>query len=93
MRKILIVSVGSQRFIFRNIINWVNENERYKQYTLGVYMAKKMEETRFRDLSICLWKNYLYCHCGDCQHQIVFTDFRHLKKFRISSSLTFEFPG
>lgn len=38
--------------------------------------AKRMERVRFRDLNICLGKQYLFVHQGSCEHVFVFTEMR-----------------
>lgn len=43
---------------------------------LANFSQKSMAETRFIDLSIHIGKPYLYCHQGDCEHIMVFTDVR-----------------
>ncbi|CAI2189775.1 18163_t:CDS:2, partial [Funneliformis geosporum] len=46
----------------KEIIDWVNENERYAHPGLGLYQRKKMEEVKFSDLSIRLNKPYIFVH-------------------------------
>ncbi|XP_033634605.1 snRNA-activating protein complex subunit 3-like [Asterias rubens] len=40
--------------------------------------SKSMEDVTFNDLNIRLGYPYLYCHLGNCQHIMVFTDLRLL---------------
>lgn len=42
----------------------------------GLLESKPMEQTCFSDLTVRLGAHYLYCHQGDCQHIMVFTDMR-----------------
>eukprot|EP01138_Halocafeteria_seosinensis_P015325 gb/GECG01015641.1/.p1 GENE.gb/GECG01015641.1/~~gb/GECG01015641.1/.p1 ORF type:complete len:405 (+),score=40.75 gb/GECG01015641.1/:1-1215(+) len=42
----------------------------------GLLESKAMEKTRFNDLTMRLGAHYLFCHQGDCQHILVFTDMR-----------------
>lgn len=63
----------------KQVIEWQAENERFTESDLGdgqMFETRKMEETRFCDLSIRLHGKYLYCHQGDCKHFIIFTDMR-----------------
>ncbi|CAG8476499.1 396_t:CDS:2 [Ambispora gerdemannii] len=62
-----------------NIINWVNENNRFEDPKLGRYQTKVMGETKFIDLSIRLNEPYLFCHQGNCQHAVIFRDLRLLE--------------
>ncbi|CAG8518008.1 765_t:CDS:2 [Ambispora leptoticha] len=63
----------------KNIINWVNENNRFEDPKLGQYQVKVMGETKFIDLSIRLNEPYLFCHQGNCQHAVIFRDLRLLE--------------
>eukprot|EP00771_Trimastix_marina_P004157 gnl/Trimastix_PCT/898.p1 GENE.gnl/Trimastix_PCT/898~~gnl/Trimastix_PCT/898.p1 ORF type:complete len:351 (-),score=112.88 gnl/Trimastix_PCT/898:17-1069(-) len=58
------------------IIDWVGENNRFTQPGLGVFAQKKMEDTTFLDLTLRIGAPYLYCHQGNCEHAIVFTEIR-----------------
>uniref|UniRef100_A0A3Q3IJB5 snRNA-activating protein complex subunit 3 n=1 Tax=Monopterus albus TaxID=43700 RepID=A0A3Q3IJB5_MONAL len=40
------------------------------------YRQAKMEDTRFMDLKVKVGFPYLYCHQGDCEHLVIFTDVR-----------------
>lgn len=60
----------------RNILEWVNSNNRFSEPGLGIYCSKKMEDTTFEDLSLRIGMPYLYCHRGNCEHIMVFTDVR-----------------
>ena len=39
----------------------------------AAYSVKKMEETFLRDLSVKPGVKYLFCHCGNCEHALIFT--------------------
>jgi snRNA-activating protein complex subunit 3 len=58
------------------IIEWVNQNGRYTEPGLGIFASKSMAENTFNDLSIRIGAQYLYCHQGNCEHIIIFTDMR-----------------
>jgi len=62
-----------------SIIKWVNERNRYTHPGLGLYSSNSMERTLFNDLSIRIGFQYLYCHQGNCEHFIVFTELRSIK--------------
>ncbi|CAG8588430.1 1858_t:CDS:10, partial [Diversispora eburnea] len=42
----------------KNVIDWVKENDRYKQRGLGLYTCKKMENVKFNELSIRIMQSY-----------------------------------
>uniref|UniRef100_A0A3Q3PYI1 snRNA-activating protein complex subunit 3 n=1 Tax=Monopterus albus TaxID=43700 RepID=A0A3Q3PYI1_MONAL len=44
------------------------------------YRQAKMEDTRFMDLKVKVGFPYLYCHQGDCEHLVIFTDVRLVHK-------------
>ncbi|KAM3587095.1 small nuclear RNA activating complex, polypeptide 3 [Umbelopsis sp. WA50703] len=56
------------------IIDWVNENDRYKQDGLGKFTKDEMQTAKFEDLEIQLNYPYLYCHQDVCKHILVFKD-------------------
>eukprot|EP01006_Ploeotia_vitrea_P033280 TRINITY_DN65419_c4_g1_i2.p1 TRINITY_DN65419_c4_g1~~TRINITY_DN65419_c4_g1_i2.p1 ORF type:complete len:390 (-),score=123.95 TRINITY_DN65419_c4_g1_i2:144-1313(-) len=58
------------------ILDWIREGERYRQAGLQSSTAESMSQTKFDDLSIRLGSHYLYQHCGNCQHIVVFTELR-----------------
>jgi len=62
----------------REVIQWVQEEERYKKPGFALYKSKKMEETTFYDLSLRVGERYLYCHQGNCKHFIIFSEVRLL---------------
>ena len=39
----------------------------------AAYAVKKMEDTYLGDLHVRPGVKYLFCHCGDCEHAMVFT--------------------
>ncbi|KAJ8336158.1 hypothetical protein SKAU_G00395010 [Synaphobranchus kaupii] len=45
-------------------------------HNFPTFQTAKMEETTFRDLKIKVGYPYLYCHQGDCEHVVIFTDIR-----------------
>ena len=53
------------------ILNWATSRH------LGTFERKRMEETRFEDLSIRLGYPYLYCHQGNCEHLFTISDIRY----------------
>ncbi|RHZ80572.1 hypothetical protein Glove_134g246 [Diversispora epigaea] len=65
----------------KNVIDWVKENDRYKQRGLGLYTYKKMENVKFNELSIRLNHPYLFVHQGNCQHAIIFRDLRIMQSY------------
>jgi len=60
----------------KDIIDWVNLNNRYTHPNLGIFTSKSMADTLFRDLSIRMGAQYLYVHQGNCQHIITFSNLR-----------------
>ncbi|XP_072167036.1 snRNA-activating protein complex subunit 3-like [Diadema setosum] len=44
----------------------------------GEVTSARMSEVTFNDLKVRLGYPYLYCHQGDCEHNITFTDIRFL---------------
>ncbi len=42
----------------------------------GRVTSATMSGTRFRDLAVRVGAHYLYCHQGDCEHLLVFSDMR-----------------
>eukprot|EP01129_Flabellula_baltica_P007532 TRINITY_DN2944_c0_g1_i1.p1 TRINITY_DN2944_c0_g1~~TRINITY_DN2944_c0_g1_i1.p1 ORF type:complete len:365 (-),score=80.99 TRINITY_DN2944_c0_g1_i1:607-1626(-) len=61
------------------IIKWAG-NSRKSFYRERKYSKKPMEETRFVDLELCVGKDYLYCHQGDCEHIMVFEEIRKINQ-------------
>lgn len=43
---------------------------------IPTYTAKEMQSTVFNDLTVRVRAPYLYCHQGNCEHIIIFTDIR-----------------
>ncbi|XP_026159635.1 snRNA-activating protein complex subunit 3 [Mastacembelus armatus] len=60
--------------ISMTIIEWA------KARNFPPYSQAKMEDTRFIDLKIKVGFPYLYCHQGDCEHLVIFTDIRLVHK-------------
>ena len=60
------------------IIEWAGENsERVNQSVrLNVFSVADMATTTFDQLSLRLGYPYLYCHHGNCEHLMAFTDMR-----------------
>ncbi|XP_048583981.1 snRNA-activating protein complex subunit 3 isoform X2 [Nematostella vectensis] len=54
------------------IKDWSKENG------VGIFTSQKMETKRFDELVVRLGYPYVYCHQGDCEHLIIFTDLRPL---------------
>ena len=64
---------------YREIIEWSeSENRAELSPQLDRYSMKKMEETKFEELTIRLGYPYLYGHHGNCEHLLVFTDLRYV---------------
>ncbi|XP_077989484.1 snRNA-activating protein complex subunit 3-like [Glandiceps talaboti] len=57
------------------IKEWAKERKRGWPMS---FTTQKMEETTLNELNIKLGKPYLYCHQGDCEHVIAFSDLRLL---------------
>lgn len=70
-----IISVSNS-----NIIEWVESNQERLQKSprLDHFKKGRMQSTKFEDLSLRLGYPYLYCHHGNCEHGIVFTDLRYI---------------
>ena len=69
-------------YCYRVIIEWVESNpERLaKSPRLDHFTQADMNTTRFEQLSLRLGYPYLYCHHGNCEHGIVFTDLRLVRQ-------------
>lgn len=76
----------------RIIMEWAKDSDRYNIPGLGLLNSKSMEETTFADLNIRLGYPYLFCHQGNCEHLVVFTDMRmkHENDPKLSSSYPFK---
>ena len=61
---------------YRTILEWTKESEHYKLPGLSLLSTKTMEDTKMCDLNIRLGYPYLYCHQGNCEHLLIFTDMR-----------------
>ncbi|KAM4052315.1 snRNA-activating protein complex subunit 3 [Anomaloglossus baeobatrachus] len=60
------------RDISRTTIEWSESRDR----GYGKFQAVKMEDFTFNDMNIKIGFPYMYCHQGDCEHLLVFTDIR-----------------
>jgi len=69
------------------IVQWSKTEEHWKQ--TGVYLQKDMEHVKFEDLNIRLGSHYMYCHHGDCQHVVIFTDCRIATKWDCRNSYAY----
>jgi hypothetical protein len=58
-------------------MEWTNEKHKGQQPRYGVCTSKKMEETKFEDLTIKLGYPYVYTHQGNCEHLLIFRDLRY----------------
>ena len=58
------------------MIDWAKDPQRRKCPGLGLFTSKRMEDVVFDDLKIKLGYPYLYCHQGNCEHLLIFTDLR-----------------
>ena len=77
-RLIIITLIIIISLITSLIIKWANEPLRQSQSPrLAQFKSDDMLTTNFEDLSIRLGYPYLYCHHGNCEHAIVFTDLRY----------------
>ncbi|GAQ91210.1 snRNA activating complex family protein [Klebsormidium nitens] len=47
------------------------------------YEQRDMERYTFEDLNVRVGAEYLYCHQGNCEHKMVFTDVRMLNRFDV----------
>ncbi|XP_073508413.1 snRNA-activating protein complex subunit 3 isoform X2 [Phyllobates terribilis] len=60
------------RDISRTTIEWSESRDR----GYGKFQSAKMEDFTFNDLNIKIGFPYMYCHQGDCEHIVTFTDIR-----------------
>ncbi|XP_028392251.1 snRNA-activating protein complex subunit 3-like isoform X2 [Dendronephthya gigantea] len=60
------------------IMDWTNKKHNGELPRYGVCSSKKMEETKFEDLTIKLGYPYVFVHQGDCEHLLLFRDLRML---------------
>lgn len=63
-------------YLIRVIIDWAKDPQRRKCPGLGLFTSKRMEDVVFEDLKVKLGYPYLYCHQGNCEHLLIFTDLR-----------------
>lgn len=63
-------------YSIRVIIDWAKDPQRRKCPGLGLFTSKRMEDVVFEDLKVKLGYPYLYCHQGNCEHLLIFTDLR-----------------
>ena len=59
-------------------MEWTNKVHKEQLPRYGVCTSKKMEETRFEDLTIKLGYPYVYAHQGNCEHIFIFRDLRYV---------------
>lgn len=60
------------------VLRWVRGEgvTRKRPSGWGSFQRSTMEGITFADLKVRLGAHYLYCHQGDCEHILVFTDAR-----------------
>ncbi len=58
-------------------MDWANEQHHGQLSRYGTCTSKKMEETKFEELTIKLGYPYVYTHQGNCEHLLVFRDLRY----------------
>ncbi|KAG7459019.1 hypothetical protein MATL_G00226810 [Megalops atlanticus] len=58
------------RDLSQTILEWAKTHE------FPTFHTAKMEDTTFNKLTIRIGYPYLYCHQGDCEHVVIFTDIR-----------------
>ncbi|MBN3303795.1 SNPC3 protein, partial [Amia calva] len=56
----------------QTVVEWARDHDSGH----GELRTARMEDTKFNDLKIKIGFPYLYCHQGDCEHVLVFTDIR-----------------
>lgn len=79
MLSVIFSKIKLRTFLFysiRVIRDWAKDPQRRKCPGLGLFTSKRMEDVVFEDLKIRLGYPYLYCHQGNCEHLIIFTDLR-----------------
>ena len=69
--------------VFRLVMDWANKKHEGRLPRFGVCTSKKMEETKFEDLTIKLGYPYVYTHQGNCEHLLIFRDLRY--NFKVTS--------
>ncbi|KAJ1659814.1 hypothetical protein IWQ61_001152 [Dispira simplex] len=63
------------------IREWLQKEERLHDPKFsGIGEPRPMAQTRFRDLKLQLHTPYYFVHQGNCEHALVFTDVRALRK-------------
>jgi len=60
------------------IMEWAKQSFKRSSKKLGSFSSKKMEDIKFKNLQIRLGYPYYYCHQGNCEHLMIFTDMRLL---------------
>lgn len=63
------------------IFDWAQTNDIPLAYNNQPFQRRKMEETKFSDLSISIGVPYTFVHQGDCTHTLVFTEIRQFRPF------------
>ncbi|XP_031557356.1 snRNA-activating protein complex subunit 3-like [Actinia tenebrosa] len=69
---------GLSRDYSRIITDWAKDSDEDWSTKLKEAQTKSMDESVFGELTIRLGYPYLYCHQGNCEHLIIFTDLRLL---------------
>ncbi|XP_020904044.1 snRNA-activating protein complex subunit 3, partial [Exaiptasia diaphana] len=69
---------GLNRDYSRSLIDWAKDSEEPWASKLKSSSVERMEDTKFESLTIRLGYPYLYCHQGNCEHIVIFTDLRLL---------------
>lgn len=63
----------------KQLISWVENSEAIDSSSrLDHFKAADMASTKFEDLELRLGYPYLYCHHGNCEHLVIFSDIRML---------------
>mmetsp|Transcript_9731 Transcript_9731/g.36195 ORF Transcript_9731/g.36195 Transcript_9731/m.36195 type:complete len:537 (+) Transcript_9731:189-1799(+) len=58
------------------VLEWTKQLPKSSPFHEKSYNVQRMEHTSFLDLNIKVGERYLYCHQGDCNHYIIFTEVR-----------------
>lgn len=75
----VVAANPARRFLSEEIASWSHNALRCGRSTgWGDLRPGSMAETRFDTLRPRLGAHYLFCHCGSCQHIVVFADVRFL---------------
>ena len=71
---LLMFSCSHDAFIIRTIVDWASAPERINSPRLDQFESVDMALVHFDQLIIRLGYPYLYCHQGNCEHLMMFTD-------------------